>query len=159
MTYIDDVLGIGPDQEHTLALLASRFALDSTTAVTIVAEAAAALRTHCSPCEFKLVEAVPLGTSAPASEVILSLKWKDAKDWKSVMFFPSKAIDMVWIAHRSFPMRYQHDMLAYCGHIIEPSLFLGQEAELLYGAALCEACLLGKQHPGPDAEAERRTWS
>jgi len=76
--YIDDVLSIGPDQEHTLALLASRFAPDSTKAVTMAAEAAAPLRTHCSPSEFKLVEAVPLGTSAPASEVILSLKWCQA---------------------------------------------------------------------------------
>ena len=89
----------------------------------------------------KLVEArFPGQDPAWAREAVDNYKHfcdlkKDAKDWKSVMFFPSKAIDMVWIAHRSFPMRYQHDMLACCGHIIEPTLFLGQEAERLHGVA------------------------
>jgi len=83
----------------------------------------------------KLVKArFPGQDPAWAREVVdnckhfLNLK-KEAKDWNSEKHFPSKAIDKVWHAHRSFPMRYQHDMLACCGRIIEPSLVLGKEVE------------------------------
>ena len=42
---------------------------------------------------------------------------KEHNDWNSEMFSPSRWIDEVWHAHLSFTDRYQHDMMAFCGHI------------------------------------------
>jgi len=101
-------------------------------------EAALKMEEGTEPCWNALVKLVkarfPGQDPAWAREVVdnckhfLNLK-KEAKDWNSEKHFPSKAIDKVWHAHQSFPMRYQHDMLAFCGHIIEPSLVLGKEVE------------------------------
>jgi len=57
---------------------------------------------------------------------------KEHNDWNSEIFSPSKWIDEVWHAHLSFTDRYQHDMMAFCGNIIEHSPVLGMMALFQY---------------------------
>jgi hypothetical protein len=62
---------------------------------------------------------------------------KQGKDWGSKKFSPSPLIDEIWHAHLSFTDRYQYDMMAFCGHIIEHSPVPGADAWKRYQSAFC----------------------